>query len=70
MKVGYRVWYWEGTPIEDSVIDHKYFESKREADEFAKRMKKQNRLGYVAKVELRKDDNGDDEWVEVERHEI
>lgn len=68
-KIGWRVWYWEGEPLEDSVPDHETFDVKGRALEFAKRIKKQHRLGYVVKVEMQKDDNGDDIWVEVEEHE-
>jgi hypothetical protein len=68
VKVGWRVFYWNGAPIEDSVPDHEYFDCKPRALEFARRMKKLNRFGYIAKVEIRKDDNGDDEWVEVDNN--
>ena len=68
-KVCWRVWFWEGSPIEDSVPDHMHFESKREANEFAALKKKEKRFGYIVKVELQKNENGNDEWVEVEKHE-
>jgi hypothetical protein len=69
---GWRVWYWVGDPIEDSVPDHENFHgfgADVRAKAFAKRMKKNKRLGYIVEIILQKDENGDDEWIEVEKHE-
>ena len=75
-RVGYRVCYWRGEPIEDSTPDYEYFDTGHtalmfaRAVLFARKMKKQNRLGYLSKIELKKDENGDDERNEVKQIEV
>jgi len=65
MKNLLRVWYWTGEPIENSVPECITFQDISKALEFARAMKRKNRLGYVVWVDVKKDENGDDVYVEV-----